>query len=95
MDPPAPVISTRRPPIHFARACSSRGRGLRSISSQEAVAIGLVEPILMPVWVFLVWREENAWWTVVGASFILAGLVLRYVVWEWLGRKPDGEDGGS
>ncbi len=62
-------------------------RGLRSISSQEAVAIALVEPVLMPVWVFLVWPEKNDWWTLVGASLIFAGLVLRYVVWELLVKK--------
>ena len=53
-------------------------RGLRSISSQEASAIALIEPVLMPVWVFLLWPETNAWWTVVGASLIFFGLVLRY-----------------
>lgn len=57
---------------------------LRSISSQEAAAIGLVEPILLPVWVFLFWGETPDWWTVVGAGLILTGLLLRYVVWELL-----------
>jgi drug/metabolite transporter (DMT)-like permease len=54
-------------------------RGLRSITSQEATAIGLLEPILLPVWVYLAWGELPAWWTFIGAVFILAGLVLRYV----------------
>ena len=57
-------------------------RGLRGISSQEAVAIGLVEPVLMPVWVFLAWDERPAPWTVAGAVLILSGLVLRYTVIE-------------
>jgi drug/metabolite transporter (DMT)-like permease len=57
-------------------------RALRSISSQEAVAIGLLEPVLMPLWVFLVWHERPANWTIAGAALILAGLVLRYVVLE-------------
>lgn len=57
-------------------------RGLRSISSQEAVAIGLIEPVLMPVWVYLVWGEQPAWWTIVGAALILAGLLVRYVILE-------------
>ena len=57
-------------------------RGLRSIGSQEAVAIGLLEPVLMPLWVFLAGLETPQWWTVVGASLIFAGLVLRYVVLE-------------
>jgi drug/metabolite transporter, DME family len=71
--------------------------GLRSVSSQEAVAIGLVEPVLMPLWVYLVWGEMPAWWTIVGASLILAGLLLRYVVFG--DRKEEGTpsetDGGG
>lgn len=59
-------------------------RGLRSVSSQEAVAITLVEPILMPVWVLLLYHEVPAPWTVAGAGLILVGLVLRFVVWELL-----------
>ena len=57
-------------------------RGLRGIGSQETVAIGLAEPILLPVWVYLVWGESPAWWTLVGATLILVGLALRYVVLE-------------
>lgn len=53
-------------------------RGLRSITSQEATVIGLLEPILLPVWVYLAWDEMPAPWTLVGASLILLGLLLRY-----------------
>jgi len=57
-------------------------RGLRAISSQEAVGIALLEPVLVPVWVFLAWGEAPRSWTIVGASLILAGLLLRYVLIE-------------
>jgi drug/metabolite transporter (DMT)-like permease len=57
-------------------------RALHTIGSQEAVAIGLVEPVLTPVWVYLAWGERPAWWTLVGASLILAGLALRYTVFD-------------
>jgi len=57
-------------------------RGLRAISSQEAVAIGLLEPVLLPLWVFLVWGEAPAWWTVIGALLILTGLGFRYGLLE-------------
>lgn len=60
-------------------------RALRSVSSQEAVAIGMLEPILSPVWAYLVRGETPAWWTVVGGAMILVGLVLRYGV-----RRRDG-----
>lgn len=53
-------------------------RGLRSISGQEASGLGLVEPVLMPIWVFMAWGEEPAWWTLVGGGLILVGLTLRY-----------------
>lgn len=63
-------------------------RGLRAISSQEAVAIGMLEPILVPFWAFLVRGEIPDWWTALGAVLILIGLVLRYVVWELLFPPP-------
>jgi drug/metabolite transporter (DMT)-like permease len=56
------------------------GWGLKRISSNEAIAIGLLEPILLPVWAYLTRSEIPAWWTIAGASIILAGLVVRYGV---------------
>ena len=45
--------------------------------------IALLEPILVPVWEFLAWHAEPTyqpprWWTYVGGSLILAGLLWRY-----------------
>ena len=51
---------------------------LRRIASQEASGIGLIEPVLVPLWVFLVWGEAPAWWTLLGGALILVGLLLRY-----------------
>ena len=58
-------------------------RGLKSVPSHEASGIALIEPLLVPVWVFLAWRNADnytppRWWTVVGATLILAGLLIRY-----------------
>jgi drug/metabolite transporter (DMT)-like permease len=64
-------------------------RGLRAITSQEATVIGLLEPILLPVWVYLAWGEVPAPWTLVGGGLILAGLVLRYGVPLLRGWKSD------
>jgi drug/metabolite transporter (DMT)-like permease len=61
--------------------------GLRTISSQEAVAIGLIEPVALPLWVFLVWGECPAYWTIMGAVLILIGLLLRY---GFLARPQSG-----
>lgn len=52
--------------------------GLRTISGQEAVAIGLIEPLALPLWVFLMWGECPAYWTIIGGVLILLGLALRY-----------------
>lgn len=70
-------------------------RGLRSIRAQEAVSIGLVEPVLMPLWTFLIWGIAADWWTVVGGALILTGLLYRYVFldlrergWRATGQPP-------
>lgn len=57
-------------------------RALKKIPGHEASGIGLVEPLLVPVWVCLAWgwREHlPAWWTIAGGGLIFAGLVIRYV----------------
>jgi DME family drug/metabolite transporter len=53
-------------------------RGLREIGAPEAGLIGLVEPILNPIWVVLFVHERPAGATVIGGLFLLAGLVYRY-----------------
>jgi drug/metabolite transporter (DMT)-like permease len=59
-------------------------RGLRVISGHEAAGIALLEPILVPLWVYLAWHNEASyqaprWWTFVGGGLIMTGLVLRYL----------------
>ena len=73
-------------------------RALRSISAQEAVAIALIEPVLMPVWALLVWGIKASWWTLIGAALILTGLLLRYAFWDllagaWQNRSEIGKAG--
>jgi drug/metabolite transporter (DMT)-like permease len=58
-------------------------RGIRSVASQEATGIALLEPVLVPVWVVLAWRHHPdysapAWSTLAGGACILIGLLLRY-----------------
>ncbi|MCS7239441.1 MAG: EamA family transporter [Thermoguttaceae bacterium] len=55
---------------------------LTRVPSQEAVLIGLIEPVVMPLWVYLAWGEVPAWWTLAGGAIILVGLVLRYTLFE-------------
>ena len=54
-------------------------RGLRSVSASEAGAITLLEPILTPVWTYLVAGEEVKVWTGVGGAVILVALAYRYL----------------
>jgi len=58
-------------------------RGLKTVTSHEASGISLLEPLLVPVWVFIAWRHTATytppqWWTLVGGASILTGLILRY-----------------
>jgi drug/metabolite transporter (DMT)-like permease len=55
-------------------------RGLRVVSPQEAGAITLLEPMLNPVWAYLVSPETEtpSFFTLVGGGLILIGLVGRY-----------------
>ncbi len=54
--------------------------GLRHVSGVEATGIALIEPIILPMWAFLTRGEEPAWYTILGASIILMGLVVRYTL---------------
>ncbi len=70
------VLQMGLPYVLFARA-------LRYVPSHEAAILVLLEPVLVPVWVYLAWRhhpsyQAPAWWTLAGAACILAGLVARY-----------------
>ena len=54
-------------------------RGLRDVSAPEAGLIALAEPILNPLWVFLVTHERPSTPTLVGGSLLLSGVALRYL----------------
>jgi drug/metabolite transporter (DMT)-like permease len=58
-------------------------RGLRSVPVHEASLIALLEPLILPLWIYLAWHDHPsyqspAWWTWVGAAAIFSGLVLKY-----------------
>jgi DME family drug/metabolite transporter len=53
--------------------------GLKRIAGHEATSIGLLEPLLVPVWVYLAWGDLPAWWTFVGGTLILVGLAIRFL----------------
>ncbi len=56
---------------------------VREVESNEASLITLLEPLAVPLWTFLAWRNHSTyqfprWWTLVGAALIAAGFVWRY-----------------
>jgi len=54
-------------------------RGLQRIPGHEATGVAMIEPLLVPVWVYLAWGDWPAWWTLVGGGLILTGLAIRYL----------------
>lgn len=53
-------------------------RSLRVVSPQEAGTITLLEPLLNPLWAYLVAGEEPTLCTCAGGAFILGALAWRY-----------------
>lgn len=68
--------------------------GLKLISSHEASGLSLLEPILVPLWVFIAWRtaadyQYPAITTLVGAGMILIGLVVSL---DWPKKGTEKEN---
>jgi drug/metabolite transporter, DME family len=63
-------------------------QGLRSVGAQEASTISLLEPLLNPLWAYLIAREEPSAFTLIGGAFILGALLWRY----WPRRPPAEPD---
>ena len=66
-------------------------RSVRSISGHEASMLVLLEPILVPLWVFLFWRHAADYqspspWTLLGGLLILTGLAFRFLGRSRLGK---------
>jgi drug/metabolite transporter (DMT)-like permease len=69
------VVQMALPYVLFARS-------LKHIAGHEAAGIGLIEPLLVPMWAYLAWDDRPAPWTIVGGAFILVGLGIRYLAPE-------------
>lgn len=69
-------------------------RGVQHIGGHEASGIGLIEPVLVPIWVYLAWRhtpdyQPPDWFTLLGGGMILLGLAMRYVDPAWIGVRRE------
>ena len=67
------VIQMGLPYVLFARA-------VQTVRTQEAALLLLIEPVLNPLWVWLVWGEEVPPATWLGGGLIVGGLAVRYLV---------------
>jgi drug/metabolite transporter (DMT)-like permease len=56
-------------------------RGLRALSPQEVGTLTLLEPLLNPLWAYLVFpeKEKPTAFIFIGGAFILGGLLYRYM----------------
>jgi drug/metabolite transporter, DME family len=55
---------------------------VKHVTTQEASLITLVEAVLNPMWVWMLWGETASIHTWIGGGVILVGLVLRYTVFD-------------
>lgn len=60
-------------------------RGLRAVSPQEAAIITLVEPLLNPVWAYLLTPEKD---TPTASMLVGGGLILLALVWKYVPFTP-------
>jgi drug/metabolite transporter (DMT)-like permease len=56
--------------------------GIARVQALEAALVGMLEPVLNPVWVFVVLGETPGWWAVFGGTVIIAAVVSRTVLVE-------------
>lgn len=53
---------------------------IKEVTALEAILIPIIEPILNPIWVFLVMGEVPGRWAFIGGAIILASVTLRYSI---------------
>jgi drug/metabolite transporter (DMT)-like permease len=61
----------------------------RGVKSLDAGIIGYVEPVLNPLWVFLVLGERPSGWALLGGAIIIAAVLARTL---WQARRGGAQD---
>jgi drug/metabolite transporter (DMT)-like permease len=59
-------------------------RSLKAVSPGEAAIITLIEPLLNPVWAYLLTPEKD---TPTPAMFLGGGLILLALMWKYVPRR--------
>ena len=65
-------------------------RGLRHVSPHEAGIITLLEPLLNPLWAYLITPEKD---TPTPAMWLGGGLILAALVWRYVPDRVAGRNG--
>ena len=68
--------------------------GVARVQALEASLIGMLEPVLNPVWVFLALGETPGWWAVAGGAVIVAAVTGRTIATERRRASPVREEFG-
>lgn len=53
---------------------------IRSVSALEAILIPMIEPLLNPLWVFLLLGETPSFWAVIGGSIVIVSVTARGLI---------------
>ncbi|HYY41369.1 MAG TPA: DMT family transporter, partial [Pyrinomonadaceae bacterium] len=61
----------------------------RGVKSLDAGIIGYIEPVLNPIWVFLVFRERPGRWALLGGTIIIAAVV-AHTLWSARAKRRAG-----
>ena len=72
-------------------------KSVKHLPGHEATGIVILEPILVPIWVYIAWGHLSSYEspsasTVVGAVFILFGLVVRFLNERKTARQSESRD---
>jgi drug/metabolite transporter (DMT)-like permease len=57
-------------------------KAIRHVTALEAVLVPVIEPILNPVWVYLMMGETPSAWALIGSSIVISA-----VTWRAFGRR--------
>jgi drug/metabolite transporter (DMT)-like permease len=63
---------------------AAMARGVRSL---DAGIVGYIEPVLNPIWVFIVLHERPSQWALVGGAIIVLAVVCHMLAEAMRGRQ--------
>lgn len=53
---------------------------IKSVTALESAIVTMIEPVLNPLWVFLLLGEQPGFWAIFGGVIIITGITVRYIV---------------